>query len=81
MQSLFDVGLEVVPPSRVAACRAVETDCISKTTVYDAAFAALAESLTATLVTADERLARKLEAFAGVRFLLPYYLTGLGFCI
>ena len=69
VQSLFDIGLEVVPPLSSVARRAVEIACTCETTVYDAAFAALAESLNATFVTADERLARKLETLPGVRFL------------
>jgi predicted nucleic acid-binding protein len=38
-------------------------------TVYDATFAALAESLEATFVTADERLARRMAAWPFVLFL------------
>jgi predicted nucleic acid-binding protein len=40
-----------------------------ETTIYDVAFAALAESLNATFITADERLVRRLDAFPCVRFL------------
>jgi predicted nucleic acid-binding protein len=39
------------------------------TTVYDATFVALAESLGATMIAADERLARRLEPLGLVRFL------------
>ncbi|MBC7250309.1 MAG: type II toxin-antitoxin system VapC family toxin [Anaerolineae bacterium] len=69
VQSLFDMGLEWVLPSSAVLRRAVEIACAYETTVYDAAFAALAESLNATFVTADERLVRRLEALAFVRFL------------
>jgi predicted nucleic acid-binding protein len=41
----------------------------SDTTVYDATFAALAESRQATFVTADERLVRGLAGLSLVRFL------------
>jgi predicted nucleic acid-binding protein len=69
VQSLFDMGLEWVLPSSTVMCRAVEMAHVYETTVYDAAFAALAESLSATFVTADEPLVRRLEALPFVRFL------------
>jgi predicted nucleic acid-binding protein len=69
MQSLFGMGLEWALPSRAVMRRAIEVACAYETTVYDAAFAALAESLDATFVTADERLVRRLEALPFVRFL------------
>ena len=49
--------------------RAVEITYIFDTTVYDASFAALAESLNAVFVTADEKLTSKLEKLSCVRFL------------
>jgi predicted nucleic acid-binding protein len=69
VQSLFDMGLGWVLPSGAVMRRAVEMARVYETTVYDAAFAALAESLSATFVTADERLVRRLEALPFVRFL------------
>ena len=69
VQSLFDMGLEWVLPTSAAVRRATEIAYACETTVYDAAFVALAESLNATYVTADERLARRLEAYPFVRFL------------
>jgi predicted nucleic acid-binding protein len=69
VQSLFGMGLEWVLPSGAVMRRAVEMARVYETTVYDAAFAALAESLSATFVTADERLVRRLEALPFVRFL------------
>jgi len=67
--SLFDAGLEWVAPSSAMICRAVEMARSYETTVYDAAFAALAETLGATFITADERLARCLEPLSAARFL------------
>jgi len=61
VQSLFDMGLELISPMSAVMRRAVEIACAYETTVYDAVFAALAESLNATFITADERLARRLE--------------------
>lgn len=69
VQSLFDMRLEWVLPSSAVMRRAVEMARAYETTIYDATFAALAESLNATFVTADERLVRCLEALPFVRFL------------
>jgi predicted nucleic acid-binding protein len=69
VQSLFDMGLEWILPSSAVMRRAVEMARAYDTTVYDGAFAALAESLNATFVTADERLVRRLEALPFVHFL------------
>lgn len=67
--SLFDMGLEWIPPSRDVLRRAVGIARTYEATVYDATFAALAEVLGAALVTADERLVHWLDSFAFVRFL------------
>jgi len=69
VHSLFDMGLEWVPPSSEMMRRAVDVACRYDTTVYDAAFAALAEGVGATFVTADEGLAGRLAALPFVRFL------------
>lgn len=69
VQSLFDMRLEWLLPSSVAMRRAVEIARGHETTVYDATFAALAETLEATFITADERLVRRLEILPFVRFL------------
>ena len=69
VQSLFDMGLESVPPTAMMMRRAAVIAREADATVYDAAFAALAESLEATFVTADARLARRLAAWPFVLFL------------
>jgi predicted nucleic acid-binding protein len=69
VHSLFDMGLEWVPPSSEMMRRAVDVARTHDTTVYDAAFAALAEGVGATFVTADEGLVRRLAALPFVRFL------------
>jgi predicted nucleic acid-binding protein len=69
IQSLFDMGLEWVPPSAAVMRRAAVIARTSDATVYDATFAALAESLKATFVTADEHLVRRLAAWPFVCFL------------
>lgn len=67
--SLFDMGLIWILPSSTVMGRTIEIARTYDTTVYDATFVALAESLGATFVTADERLVRRLEALSCVRFL------------
>jgi predicted nucleic acid-binding protein len=69
VQALFDLELEWIAPLPSVMRRAVVIARDCDTSVYDATFAALAESLGATFVTADERLVRKLEPFPSVRFL------------
>jgi len=69
VQSLFDLGLQWAPPSAVVMRRAAVIARDADATVYDATFAALAESLDASFVTADERLARRLAAWPFVHFL------------
>ena len=69
VESLYDIGLEWILPSSAVVCRAVEIARSCGTTVYDATFVALAESLDATFVTADRRLVLQLPGRARVRFL------------
>jgi predicted nucleic acid-binding protein len=69
VRSLFDMRFEWVLPTRAVLQQAVEIARAYDTTVYDAVFAALAESAGATFVTADERLCQRLSALPDVRFL------------
>lgn len=69
VQSLFDMGLKWNPPAAETLCRAVEMARHHDVTVYDAVFAAVAESAEAVFVTADERLAHRLAALPFVRYL------------
>lgn len=69
IQSLFDMELNWVWPSDRLMRRAVVIARGSETTVYDTAFVALAESLDAQFITADERLVLRLHTFPFVRFL------------
>lgn len=69
IQALFDLELEWIAPSPTVIRRAVVIAREHDTTVYDATFAALADGIGATFVTADERLARHLTALPYVTFL------------
>jgi len=69
VQSLFDMGLEWAPPTSAMMRRAAVIARTADATAYDATFAALAESLKATFVTADERLAHRMAAWPFVLFL------------
>jgi len=68
VQSLFDMGLEWMPPSATMMRRAVTVAYKWGITVYDAAFVDLAESHSATFITADEQLARRLDDLPFVRY-------------
>jgi predicted nucleic acid-binding protein len=69
VRSLFDMQMTWMLPSAEVMEQAVEIARAHEATVYDATFAALAGALGATFVTADERLARKLELLPFVCFL------------
>lgn len=69
IQALFDLELDWIPPSPGVMRRAVVIAREHDTSVYDATFAALAESIEATFVTADERLVRQLRSLSHVTFL------------
>ena len=69
VRSLFDMQMTWVLPSRTIMERAIELARTHETTVYDATFAALAESLGAAYVTADARLASRFAALPYVRHL------------
>ncbi len=69
IQALFDLDLDWIPPSPAVMRRAVVIARNHDASVYDATFAALSESIGATFVTADERLARRLTDLPCVAFL------------
>ena len=69
MQSLFDMGLSWWPPDVTLIRHAVTISRSYDTTVYDAAFVALAEALPAGFITADERLVQRLQGFPYIYFL------------
>ena len=69
VQSVLDMRFEWVLPSTAVLLRAVEITRVFDATVYDSVFAALAESASATFVTADGRLCRRLASLGHVRFL------------
>jgi len=66
VQSLVDMDVAVIPVSARLVQRAVQLARTYDVTVYDAAFVACAEHLTATLVTADEALLRDLDGHPSV---------------
>jgi predicted nucleic acid-binding protein len=69
VQALFDLDMEWIPPAPVVVRRAVAIARDRDTSVYDATFAAMAESVKAKFVTADEQLVRCLEPLPYVTFL------------
>lgn len=69
IQSLYDMGFEWSAPSNSLMERTIEIARLYDTSIYDASFVTLAESLGIILVTADERLVGRLSALSFVRFL------------
>lgn len=60
VRSLLAMNLHIFQPDNLLMCQAIEIARTYQTTVYAATFAALAQVLPASFVTADERLARRL---------------------
>jgi predicted nucleic acid-binding protein len=60
--SVFDLGLEFVPPNPALLERAVERAFRHRLTVYDGFFIALADATTSPLLTADEKLLKKTKS-------------------
>ena len=69
VQSLFDMNLDIIFPSLLIIDQAVELARTYNITVYDAIFVALAQALSVTFITADERLAQRLAALSFIHFL------------
>lgn len=77
--SLLEMGWDRSVPSAALMSRTIEIARRCGTTVYEATFVALAESLDALLITADERLVGKLETLSLARHLGEWsqpYLCG-----
>jgi len=78
LQALFDLDLDWVAPSAAMTRRAIAIARDYETSVYDASFAALAESVGGTLITADGHLARRMSPLSYMTFLgdlgMPYPL-------
>ncbi len=69
VQSLFDMQLEWAAPSANTIKQAVQLAHTHDVTVYDATFAALAESYETLFFTADDRFARQTTALKSVHSL------------
>lgn len=59
--TLFDMGIEIVAPTRSLLDRAVDISKADNITCYDAVYLALAEDIDELFVTADEKLANSLS--------------------
>ena len=68
IEGLFDLDLEWVRPSVVLMQRVVRLARAHKLTVYDATFVALAEMLHTPLITADDKLVRRVASDLVVHF-------------
>ncbi len=69
IESLLDMDLDWVDPNSSLIARAVRIARQCNTSVYDAICVALAQILSAPFVTADARLARRIEGEGMVRVL------------
>lgn len=69
VQSILDLELSVVPISPTTIRHTIALARTHNITVYDASFIAQAQTLSVNCITADARLARKLEVLPYVYFL------------
>jgi len=69
MESLYALGIEIVPATAARIARALALAYQHDLTVYDAAFVALAEELGADFITADEKLLKKVSTLPFCHFL------------
>ena len=69
IQSLYDLNIEWISPSKVLMHRAVELARSFDATVYDAVYAALAETIDIVLITADEKLADRMKSLPQMCYL------------
>jgi predicted nucleic acid-binding protein len=69
IQSLYDLNIEWISPSKPLMHRAVELARAYDATVYDAVYAALAETIDIVFITADEKLADRMKSIPHMRSL------------
>jgi len=69
LSDLFSIPLTVMPPAPDAADAAFRLASIHGLSYYDAAYVALAEALDCVLITADQRLARRVHVGGRVQLL------------
>jgi predicted nucleic acid-binding protein len=69
VQSMFDIGIEWISPSREVLAGAVDIARSYQVTIYDAVFVALAAILDVNFVTADKRLTDRLAVLPTVQYL------------
>ena len=69
LKSLFNMGIDLIMPSKELIARAIIISRKYDITVYDSYFVALAESFNASFVTADNKLCKQLNDLSYVCFL------------
>jgi predicted nucleic acid-binding protein len=69
LSDLFSIPLAIMSPEPDAADAALRLASVHGLSYYDATYVALAEALDCILVTADQRLARRVKADGRVRLL------------
>ncbi len=60
IQTLFDIGIEIVTPTQMLMSKAVDIASENDVTCYDASYFALAQDLRTDFITADQEFYNKL---------------------
>ncbi|MEA1944612.1 MAG: type II toxin-antitoxin system VapC family toxin [Euryarchaeota archaeon] len=69
VDSLYDIGISIIVPTGGVIKSAINLAFTHNVTIYDAFYAALAETIDFTLITADVKFHRKIEDLSFVKFI------------
>lgn len=67
---LFDIGLEIIAPSKRLIQDALHLSFVTELSIYDSVYLALANEINAAFITADKRILQQAEPFAVVKPLI-----------
>jgi predicted nucleic acid-binding protein len=67
--SLFDIGINIIVPSREVINLAINLAFDHKITIYDAFYVALAKEIDFLLITADKKLYQKIKDMSFVKYI------------
>lgn len=69
LPSLFELGLEIITPSRRLLEETLHLSFATELSIYDCVYLALANELGARLVTADKRIVKQAEPLSKIKLL------------
>ncbi|NOR16788.1 PIN domain-containing protein [candidate division WOR-3 bacterium] len=73
VDSLYDIGIDIIIPTRDVIRSAINLAFTHNVTIYDAFYAALADEIDFTLITADAKFYRKTNNLSFINFIDEIY--------